>query len=85
MQLPKPITLVHIASFKRRIHTKTANRTTYSLGVPSFVGRALYYIPCVATGMPFRSLTQDKNQRTNASLANRPNNKIQKILISELK
>ncbi|SHJ17484.1 hypothetical protein SAMN04487911_1135 [Arenibacter nanhaiticus] len=28
------------------------------MGVPSFVGRALGYIPCLAAGMPPRSLTQ---------------------------
>ncbi|SHJ04368.1 hypothetical protein SAMN04487911_1109 [Arenibacter nanhaiticus] len=34
------------------------------LGVPSFVGRALGYIPCSAAGMPPRSLTQISKNET---------------------
>jgi|GEM_PF-7090658 len=35
----------------------------YFLGVPSFVGRALGYIPGVAAGMPPRSLTHFKRPK----------------------
>ncbi|SHJ50917.1 hypothetical protein SAMN04487911_12339 [Arenibacter nanhaiticus] len=38
-----------------------------TLGVPSFVGRALGCIPCAAAGMPPRSLTQPMSYDTQES------------------